>query len=210
MEVFYNAGQVCNLPARLIIHQDVYEPFMQKFTDRANHIKVGPTFDQDADMGPVVSSGQLESVMEYIEAGKQQGGRLVLGGERLSSAIYDKGYYVAPTIFDEVSSGMKIVAEEIFGPVATAFRYKDLEEAIEIANDTTFGLAAGIWTNNLDAAQACARRLNAGTVWINVWNKSFPEIPVGGNKASGFGRELGIEGMYEFTTVKGVHMFQGA
>ena len=191
MEVFYNAGQVCNLPARLIIHQDVYEPFMEKFTTRANRIKVGPTFDQDADMGPVVSNGQLETVMGYIEAGKQQGGRLVLGGERLSSKVYDKGYFVAPTIFDEVSSGMKIVNEEIFGPVATAFRYKDLDEAIEMANDTTFGLAAGIWTNNLDAAQACARRLNAGTVWINVWNKSFPEIPVGGNKASGFGRDTG-------------------
>ncbi len=210
MEVFYNAGQVCNLPARLLIHQDVYKQFMEKFTARTRKMKVGPTFSEDADMGPVISSGQLETVLGYIESGKHQGGHLVLGGERLSGADYDKGYFVAPTIFDEVSNGMKIVDEEIFGPVATAFRYRELDEAIEMANHTTFGLTAGIWTNNLDAAQACARRLNAGTVWINVWNKSFPEIPVGGNKESGFGRELGLEGMYEFTTVKGVHMFQEA
>jgi acyl-CoA reductase-like NAD-dependent aldehyde dehydrogenase len=209
MEVFYNAGQVCNLPARMIIHEDIYDAFMAAFVERTRAMKVGRTFDDDADMGPVVSEGQLESVMSYIEAGKKEGARVVAGGERLSGTVYDSGYYVSPTIFDEVEPGMKIVEEEIFGPVATAFRYKDLDEAIELANNSPFGLTAGIWTNNLDAAHACARRLDAGTVWINVWNKSFPEIPVGGNKESGFGRELGIEGMYEFTTIKGVHIFQG-
>jgi acyl-CoA reductase-like NAD-dependent aldehyde dehydrogenase len=104
---------------------------------------------------------------------------------------------------------MRIVEEEIFGPVATVFTYKELDEAIELANQSVFGLAAGIWTNNLDAAHACARRLKAGTVWINIWNKSFPEIPVGGTKESGVGRELGIEGLEEFTVVKGVHVFPG-
>ena len=128
---------------------------------------------------------------------------------RLEGGIYDKGYYVAPTVFSEVRPGMKIVDEEIFGPVAVTFRYRDLDEAIEVANNSPYGLTAGIWTNNLDAAHACARRLNAGTVWINVWNKSFPEIPVGGNKESGVGRELGLEGLEEFTVVKGVHIFRG-
>ena len=210
MEVFYNAGQVCNLPARLIVHDDVYQPFMEKFVARTRALRVGRTFDDDADMGPVVSRGQLETVMGYIETGKKEGAHVVLGGDQVRGAKHDQGYFVAPTIFDEVNRNMTIAKEEIFCPVATAFRYRDLEEAIDLANDSPFGLTAGIWTANLDAAHACARRLNAGTIWINVWNKSFPEIPVGGNKESGFGRELGIEGMYEFTVVKGVHIFPAA
>jgi acyl-CoA reductase-like NAD-dependent aldehyde dehydrogenase len=148
--------------------------------------------------------------MSYIESGKRDGARVETGGERLQGGVYDKGYYIAPTVFSEVQTGMRIVDEEIFGPVGVVFRYRDLDEAIALANDSPYGLTAGIWTNNLDAAHACARRLNAGTVWINVWNKSFPEIPVGGNKDSGFGRELGPEGMEEFTLVKAVHIFPGA
>ncbi len=209
MEVFYNAGQVCNLPARLFVHEDVHESFMAKFAERAKAIKVGATFDEAADMGPVVSEGQLETVMSYIEAGKSEGARVAVGGERLSGGVYDQGFYVSPTIFADVDPQSKIAREEIFGPVATTFRYNDLEQAIEMANDSPFGLTAGIWTNNLDAAHACARRLNAGTVWVNVWNKSFPEVPVGGNKESGMGRELGMEGLEEFTVVKGVHIFPG-
>ncbi len=209
MEVFYNAGQVCNLPARILLHERIYKEFMDKFLARTRALKVGATFSDDADMGPVVSQGQLETVMSYIETGKKEGARAIAGGERLSGSAYDKGFFVAPTIFEEVAPDTKIASEEIFGPVGTVFRYKDLDQAIELANRTRFGLTAGIWTNNLDAAHACARRLNAGTVWINVWNKSFPEIPVGGNKESGFGRELGPEGMNEFTVVKGVHIFQG-
>ena len=209
MEVFYNAGQVCNAPSRLILHDQIYDEFLRRFVDRARSLKVGATFDPAADMGPVVSESQLETVMGYIESGKKDGARLEAGGMRLEGGIYDKGYYVAPTVFSEVRPGMKIVDEEIFGPVAVTFRYRDLDEAIEVANNSPYGLTAGIWTNNLDAAHACARRLNAGTVWINVWNKSFPEIPVGGNKESGVGRELGLEGLEEFTVVKGVHIFRG-
>lgn len=209
MEVFYNAGQQCNVPSRLILHETIYDKFLQKFKERTEAMRVGVTFDDQADMGPVVSNSQLETIMGYIESGKASGAQLETGGERLQGGIYDKGYFVSPTIFSEVQTGMRIVDEEIFGPVATVFRYNDLDEAIELANDSPFGLTAGIWTNNLDAANRCARRLNAGTVWINVWNKSFPEIPVGGNKDSGLGRELGIEGLEEFTTVKGVHIFPG-
>lgn len=209
MEVFYNAGQQCNVPSRLILHEAIYERFMQRFTARTRAMRVGATFDETADMGPVVSASQLETVMGYIESGKKDGARLETGGERLQGGIYDKGYYIAPTIFSEVRPGMRIVDEEIFGPVGVVFRYRDLDEAIELANNSPYGLTAGIWTRDLDAAQACARRLNAGTVWINVWNKSFPEIPVGGNKDSGVGRELGPEGMEEFTVVKAVHFFPG-
>jgi betaine-aldehyde dehydrogenase len=149
-------------------------------------------------------------VLGYIESGKKDGARLESSGERLQGGVYDRGYYLSPAIFSEVRRGMRIVDEEIFGPVVVVMRYRELDEAIELANDSSFGLTAGIWTNNLDAAHTCARRLNAGTVWINVWNKSFPEIPVGGNKDSGVGRELGIEGLEEFTTVKGVHIFPGS
>jgi acyl-CoA reductase-like NAD-dependent aldehyde dehydrogenase len=209
MEVFYNAGQQCNVPSRLLLHQDIYDEFLRRFKERAGAMRVGPTFDEQADMGPLVSQSQLEAVLNYIELGKKEGARLETGGERLQGSVYDKGYYLPPTIFSQAQPGMRIVEEEIFGPVVAAMRYRDLDEAIDLANSSPYGLAAGIWTNDLDAAQACARRLNAGTVWINVWNKSFPEIPVGGNKHSGLGRELGIEGLEEFTTVKGVHIFPG-
>jgi betaine-aldehyde dehydrogenase len=210
LEVFYNAGQQCNVPSRLLLHEAIYDDFMGRFKTKTQAIRVGATFDTQADMGPLVSASQLETVMGYIESGKQAGARLESGGERLQRGVYDKGYYLSPAIFSEVRRGMRIVDEEIFGPVVVVMRYRELDEAIELANDSSFGLTAGIWTNNLDAAHACARRLNAGTVWINVWNKSFPEIPVGGNKDSGVGRELGIEGLEEFTTVKGVHIFPGS
>ena len=210
LEVFYNAGQQCNVPSRLLLHQDIYDAFLQRFKDRARAIRVGATLDEQADMGPLVSQSQLETVMSYIELGKREGAQVETGGERLQGGVYDKGYYVPPTIFSEARPGMRIVEEEIFGPVVAVMRYRELDEAVELANNSPYGLTAGIWTNNLDAAHACARRLNAGTVWINVWNKSFPEIPVGGNKQSGVGRELGIEGMEEFTTVKSVHIFPGS
>lgn len=210
MEVFYNAGQQCNVPSRLLLHQDIYDDFMQRLNERAQAIRVGATFDDQADMGPLVSEAQLETVLGYIEAGRKEGARLETGGQRLQGEVYDRGYYLPPTIFSEVRPGMRIVEEEIFGPVVAAMPYRELDEAIELANGSQYGLTAGIYTANLDAAQACARRLNAGTVWINVWNKSFPEIPVGGNKNSGLGRELGPEGMEEFTVVKGVHIFPGA
>ncbi len=210
LEVFYNAGQQCNVPSRLLLHQDIYDEFMRRFKERVRAIRVGATFDDQADMGPVVSQGQLDSVLDYIESGKKEGAKVEAGGERLSGGSYDQGYYIAPTIFSQVQPGMRIVAEEIFGPVVAVLPYRELDEAIDLANNSPYGLTAGIWTNNLDAAHACARRLNAGTVWINVWNKSFPEIPVGGNKDSGLGRELGLEGLEEFTTVKGVHIYPGS
>jgi acyl-CoA reductase-like NAD-dependent aldehyde dehydrogenase len=210
MEVFYNAGQQCNVPSRLVVHETIYGEFMQRFKARARSLRVGATLDNQAEMGPVVSASQLDSVMGYIASGIADGACLEAGGERLQGGVYDQGYYVAPTIFSEARRGMRIVDEEIFGPVSVVFRYRDLDEAIAIANDTPFGLTAGVWTNTLDVAHACARQLNAGTVWINVWNKSFPEIPVGGNKASGLGRELGPEGLEEFTTVKSVHVFPGS
>ncbi|MCL4299724.1 MAG: aldehyde dehydrogenase family protein [Anaerolineae bacterium] len=209
LEVFYNAGQQCNVPSRLLLHEAIYDDFMGRFKAKTRAMRVGATFDAQADMGPLVSAAQLETVLGYIESGKKEGARLESGGERLQGGTYDQGYYLSPTIFSEVRRGMRIVDEEIFGPVVVVMPYRELDEAIELANDSSFGLTAGIWTNNLDAAHACARRLNAGTVWINVWNKSFPEIPVGGNKDSGVGRELGIEGLEEFTTVKGVHIFPG-
>lgn len=208
MEVFYNAGQQCNVPSRLLVHERIYRDFMERFVARTRALRVGPTFDDEAEMGPVVSESQLERVMTYIELGRQEGARLETGGRRLQDGVYRNGFYVEPTVFSEAEGGMRIVREEIFGPVAVVLRYKDIEQAIEMANDSPYGLTAGVWTQNLDVAHACARRLNAGTVWINVWNKSFPEIPVGGNKESGIGRELGPEGLEEYTTIKSVHIFQ--
>lgn len=209
LEVFYNAGQVCNLPARILVQEKVHDAFLEKFVARTKAMKVGGTFEDDADMGPVVSNGQLETVMSYIETGKEAGVPIAYGGEQLTGGAYDKGHYVSPTIFYDVDPAATVAREEIFGPVATTFSYSTLDEAIAMANDSPFGLTAGIWTNNLDAAQKCARQLDAGTVWVNVWNKSFPEIPVGGTKDSGVGRELGMEGLEEFTKVKGVHIFPG-
>lgn len=201
--IFYNKGEVCAAGSRLFVQESAHDPFMDKLLERAKKMQVGDPLDPKTRFGPLCSSAQLQNVLSYIGAGKEEGAKLVLGGER--AKVGDgKGYYIQPTIFDGVSNQMKIAREEIFGPVLAAIRFKDLDDLIAQANDSIYGLAAGVWTRDVKKAHYIAKKLKAGTVWINTYNIYDPASPFGGYKQSGFGRELGMHALEHYTQVKSV------
>ncbi len=201
--IFYNKGEVCAAGSRLFLEERVHDEFMGKLTERVKGLKVGDPMDKSTRMGPVVSAQQMETVLSYIEAGKQEGARLVAGGGRAKVGT-GKGYFVEPTIFDQVSNRMKIAREEIFGPVLAVIPFKNVEEAIAEGNTTSYGLAAAVWTRDVAKALRAARAIRAGTVWVNAYNLFDAALPFGGFKESGFGRELGSAGMELYTEVKSV------
>lgn len=201
--IFYNKGEVCAAGSRLFVQESAHDQFMDKLLERAKKMQVGDPLDPKTRFGPLCSSVQLQNVLSYIGAGKEEGAKLVLGGER--AKVGDgKGYYIQPTIFDGVSNQMKIAREEIFGPVLAAIRFKDLDDLIAQANDSIYGLAAGVWTRDVKKAHYIAKKLKAGTVWINTYNIYDPASPFGGYKQSGFGRELGMHALEHYTQVKSV------
>lgn len=189
--VFENMGQSCNAGSRILVQDSVYDEFLELFTAAAKAFKVGDVQDSETFQGPQVSKVQFDKILGYIEQGKKEGAKLVTGGTRFG----DKGYFVTPTVFADVDMGMKIGQEEIFGPVASIIRFKDEDEAIKIANDTEYGLAAAVHTNDYAQTNRVTRRLKAGTVWINQYTLLSHQVPFGGFKQSGWGRELGIEGI---------------
>ncbi|MBL8151289.1 MAG: aldehyde dehydrogenase family protein [Blastocatellia bacterium] len=198
--IFFNHGQCCAAGSRLYAHQNVYDKVVEGVATIADKIRVGAGLDPSTEMGPLVSEEQLRRVCGYIESGKGDGAKAVAGGERLG----DKGYFVKPTILTDVKQNMKVVQEEIFGPVVTAMPFKDVEEIIPVANDTVYGLAAGIWTSDLSKAHKIASHLRAGTVWINCYNIFDAALPFGGYKQSGWGREMGRDALDLYTEVKSV------
>ncbi len=198
--IFYNKGEVCAAGSRLFLEERVHDEFMTKLTERVKGLKVGDPMDKATRMGPVVSKQQMETVLSYIEAGKREGARLVAGGGRVGS----KGYFVEPTIFDGVSNRMKIAREEIFGPVLSVIPFKSVEDGITEGNNTTYGLAAAVWTRDVAKALRAARAIRAGTVWVNAYNLFDAALPFGGFKESGFGREMGSAGLDHYTEVKSV------
>lgn len=201
--IFYNKGEVCAAGSRLFVQESAHDQFMDKLLERAKKMQVGDPLDPKTRFGPLCSSAQLSNVLSYIGAGKEEGAKLVLGGER--AKVGDgKGYYIQPTIFDGVSNQMKIAREEIFGPVLAAIRFRDLDDLIAQANDSIYGLAAGVWTRDVKKAHYVAKKLKAGTVWINTYNVYDPASPFGGYKQSGFGRELGMHALEHYTQVKSV------
>jgi acyl-CoA reductase-like NAD-dependent aldehyde dehydrogenase len=201
--IFYNKGEVCAAGSRLFVEQTIHDEFMAKLTDKVKTLKVGDPLDKTTRMGPVVSKAQMETVLSYIEAGKQEGARLVAGGAR--AKVGDgKGFYVEPTIFDGVSNTMKIAREEIFGPVLSVIPFKSVEEGIAQGNSTSYGLAAAVWTRDISKALKAARAIRAGTVWVNAYNLFDAALPFGGFKESGFGREMGSAGLDHYTEVKTV------
>jgi acyl-CoA reductase-like NAD-dependent aldehyde dehydrogenase len=206
MGVFFCAGQVCCAGTRLFVEQKMHDEFAEKLAAAAKTVKQGNPLDPETRMGPLVSQEQLERVTGYLEAGKREGARAVAGGERNTAPGLEKGYFVKPTVFTGVRNDMKIAREEIFGPVVSLIPFKDENDAVLQGNDTTYGLAAGVWTRDVSKAHRVARALRAGTVWVNCYNVIDPAAPFGGYKQSGYGRELGKYALELYTQVKSVWM----
>lgn len=197
----YNHGQNCSACTRVFVHRKHYQTVVEAFAERVNELKLGPGMNLESDMGPLVSAKQQNTVLNYIEQGKKEGARLVAGGEK----GLDKGYFVQPTIFADVEDDMVIAREEIFGPVMSVFVFDTVEEVIKRANDSDYGLAASVWTENIKSGHYIAGKLQAGTVWINDFGLEWETMPFGGYKQSGIGREMGGEyGLENYTEVKSV------
>lgn len=199
---FMHSGQICTAASRLLLHASIHDEFVQALVDRTRRLKVGDTLDPETDVGPVISREHQQSILRYIEAGVEEGARLVCGGGVPSNAELAKGFFVEPTIFDGVTPAMTIAREEIFGPVLSVLTFHTEEEAIEIANDTRYGLAGIVWSQNIKRAFKVAKAIRAGTVWVNTYAPLYNEAPFGGYKESGLGRELGKAGLEEYTQLK--------
>jgi len=207
--IFYNAGQSCDARSRILIQQGLYERFMEKFVAKTKALKVGDPMDPAIHVGALISKKQLEKVEGYIGIGTTEGAVLACGGSRPNGAL-EKGNFLVPTVLDKVKNSMRVAQEEIFGPVAVVSTFADEKEAIAMANDSAYGLAASVWTQNAGRAQRVAVALKAGGVGINSPYSIFPGVPFGGYKQSGFGRELAIQTLDLYTETKGVVMYTGA
>ncbi|HET8670136.1 MAG TPA: aldehyde dehydrogenase family protein, partial [Candidatus Saccharimonadales bacterium] len=202
MGIFFNQGQVCCAGSRLFVEQKMYDQFVDTLSSSAASLKQGPGLDKDARLGPLVSQEQYERVLGYIDIGKKEGAQVKVGGE--ANSALGKGYFVKPTVFANVNNSMRVAQEEIFGPVVTAIPFKDEEDVVRQANNTIYGLAAGVWTKDVSKAHRISRALRAGTVWVNCYNQLDPISPFGGYKQSGFGRELGHYALELYTQIKSV------
>ncbi|CAB3737005.1 NAD/NADP-dependent betaine aldehyde dehydrogenase [Paraburkholderia graminis C4D1M] len=206
---FFSSGQVCTNGTRVFVQRNVIERFEALLLERVKRIRVGAPTEASTNFGPLVSAAQLQKVLGYIESGVTEGARLIAGGKRLTENHYAQGQYVEPTIFTGCHDDMRIVREEIFGPVMSILVFDDEDEAIERANRTAYGLAAGVVTENLSRAHRVIHRLEAGICWINTWGESPAEMPVGGYKQSGVGRENGITTLEHYTRIKSVQVELG-
>jgi acyl-CoA reductase-like NAD-dependent aldehyde dehydrogenase len=202
--IFYNMGQACTAGSRLLVHASVKEPLLQYVIDRAKKMQPADPLDPGTRMGPLISEEQLSRVLEYIEKGKAEGATVRTGGARARFGGEHRGYWIQPTVFDDVSADSTIAQEEIFGPVLATLTFRDEEEAIRIANNTMYGLAAAIWTKDIKKAHRFARAVRAGTVWINMYHTLDAASPFGGYKQSGHGRELGKYALDLYTQIKSV------
>jgi len=200
--IFFNHGQCCCAGSRVFVQAGVYDEFVEKFTAHVAKLKVGDPFSHDTFQGPQVSQIQFDRIMGYIESGKSQGATVALGGERHGS----EGYFIKPTVFTDVKPDMKIIQEEIFGPVVAIAKFEDEDDIIRQANDSVYGLAAAVFSRDVSRALGVAHKLHAGTVWVNCYNKLNNQMPFGGFKQSGIGRELGEYALSNYTQVKSVHV----
>ncbi len=200
--VFFNSGQVCAAGTRIFVQREMYDKFVDQFAKASERMTVGNPLDPKTRLGPLVSREQFERVNNYLNVGQQEGAKIAMGG----GATEGKGYFIKPTLFTGVTNRMRIAREEIFGPVAAAIPFKDESDAVFQANDTTYGLAAAVWTRDISRAHKIARALKAGTVWINCYGAGDSSMPFGGYKQSGFGRENGRHALDLFTQIKSVYV----
>ena len=206
--IFYGQGEVCNAGSRLFVESKVQDEFLEKLVTRAKKMIPGDPLDPKTRMGAMVSQEQMQTVLGYIEAGKKEGAKLMAGGSRVS-VDGGRGFFIEPTVFGGVSNEMKIAQEEIFGPVLATLKFDDVEEVLELANRSQYGLAAAVWTRDVKKAHQVSRQLRAGTVWINTYGLMDAALPFGGYKSSGFGRELGQAALEHYTEIKTVWMNVG-
>lgn len=204
--VFFHAGQICSAGSRILVEEAIHDKFVDALKERASKIVMGDAFEDSTQMGPLISAKHREKVEKYIEIAKNEGARLILGGKRPDDPKLQDGFFYMPTIFVDCKNDMRIVQEEVFGPVITIEKFKTEEEAVKNANSTIYGLSGGVWTADQSRAHRVSSALRMGTVWINDFNVYFVQAPWGGYKQSGIGRELGSIGLEEYTEVK--HIYQ--
>ncbi len=198
----FNQGEVCVAAPRLLLHQDIYDPLKKVLLEKISQVNIGDPLKEGTEFGPLISESHVKKVTAYIEKGLEGGASLLYGGKVLAEK---KGYFIEPAVFEEVDQSMEIVQEEIFGPVITLQSFETKEEAVELANGTNYGLAAGIFTESSERGRWIAERLEAGIIWINSYHTPYVDAPWGGVKQSGIGRELGPEGLISFTEYKHVN-----
>ncbi|MEM8765169.1 MAG: aldehyde dehydrogenase family protein [Bacteroidota bacterium] len=204
--VYFNMGECCNSGSRLLVHESIGEEFTRRVIALSKKVKVGNPLDETTKVGAIISKEQLDKVLGYVEDSAKEGAVLALGGKRAQTK---QGRYLEPTIITAVSPKMKVAREEVFGPVLAIMTFKNEEEAVQLANDTIYGLSAGIWTSDITTALNLSRKIKAGTIWVNSFMDGYPELPFGGYKQSGVGRELGRFGLEEFTELKTVQLHIG-
>jgi betaine-aldehyde dehydrogenase len=206
---FYTQGQICTNSTRVFVHESIKDSFVDKLLARVEKLTLGDPLNPETDVGPLVSAEHMQTVLHYVETGKQEGGRVLIGGERATVPGFERGNFIEPTIFDQLRDDMTIVREEIFGPVLSLLSFRDESEVLARANNTEFGLAGGVFTNDLQRAHRIADQLDAGIVWINHYNITPIEMPFGGFKQSGIGKENSRRAFEHYTRLKTVYVAQG-
>ena len=204
MAVFANSGQICSAGTRLFVERRIYDEFTGRVAEFGKGLQVGNGIDPKTQIGPLVSEQQLERVTSYLSIGKNEGARPLSGGSRITEGALAQGYFVPPTVFADVRDDMRIAQEEIFGPVLSAIPFNDIDEVVERANATPFGLGSGVWTRDVNKAHRLAKGIRAGSVWVNCYQAMDPAMPFGGYKMSGYGRESGLQHLEEYLNVKAV------
>lgn len=207
--IFFNTGECCVSGSRLLVQESIADAFLTTLVDRVRRLRVGQPLDDASELGAIVHAEHMGKILEYVEIARHDGSRILTGGERLTGGAYGDGLFLAPTVIDQVRPESRVFQEEIFGPVLAVTRFRDMADAIRLANDVEYGLANSVWTGNIDRALRVARAVRSGTVWVNTTIDGSPQLPGGGIRASGFGREMGQAGFDEFTELKTIQIRTG-